>query len=160
SDALSSTAYATEEIMKVLVLGGVGVLAAFTMPVSLLIVLLLAIVVLSYSQTIKAYPSGGGSYIVASDNLGPLPGLTAAASLLIDYVLTVAVSVAAGVAAVTSLLPEWLPYTVHLSVGAVLLITVANLRGIRESGSIFAVPTYVFVATMYALIGYGIYRLL
>jgi amino acid transporter len=159
SDALSSTAYATEEIMKVLVLGGAGILAAFTLPLSLLIVALLTVVVLSYSQTIKAYPSGGGSYIVASDNLGTLPGLTAAASLLIDYVLTVSVSVAAGVAAITSLVPGLLPYTVELSVGAVLLITIANLRGIRESGSIFAVPTYVFVVTMYALLGYGLFRL-
>src|SRR5207249_1355239 len=96
---------------------------------------------------------------VASDNLGELPGLTAAASLLIDYVLTVAVSVAAGVAAITSLQPAWLPFTVELSVVAVVLIALANLRGIRESGSIFAVPTYVFVVTMYALIGYGLVRL-
>ena len=96
---------------------------------------------------------------MASDNLGMLPGLTAAGALLIDYVLTVSVSVAAGVAALTSLVPDWLPYTVPLSVGAVVLITMANLRGIRESGTIFAVPTYVFVGTMYLLIGYGLYRL-
>jgi amino acid transporter len=158
SDALSSVAYATEEIMKVLILAGVGLLS-LSLPISMVIVLLLTIVVISYRQTIKAYPSGGGSYIVASDNLGMLPGLTAAGALLIDYVLTVSVSIAAGVAALTSLVPEWLPYTVSLSVGAVVLITLANLRGIRESGNIFAVPTYVFVGTMYLLIGYGLYRL-
>ncbi len=158
SDALSSVAYATEEIMKVLILAGVGVLS-LTLPISGLIVLLLAIVVMSYRQTIRAYPSGGGSYIVASDNLGMLPGLTAAAALQVDYVLTVSVSIASGVAQITSLVPEVLPYTVELSVAAVVLITLANLRGIRESGSIFAVPTYVFVGTMYLLLGYGLYRL-
>jgi amino acid transporter len=158
SDALSSVAYATEEIMKVLVLVGVGVLY-LTLPISGVIVLLLAIVVLSYSQTIRAYPSGGGSYIVASDNLGMLAGLTAAGALLVDYVLTVSVSIASGVAQITSLVPEWLPYQVPLAVGAVVLIVLGNLRGIRESGSIFAVPTYVFVALMYVLIGYGLYRL-
>jgi len=158
SDALSSVAYATEEIMKVLVLAGVGFLS-LTLPISMVIVLLLGIVVVSYRQTIKAYPSGGGSYIVASDNLGMIPGLTAAAALQIDYVLTVSVSIAAGVAAITSLVPEWLPYTVPMAVGAVALITLANLRGIRESGSIFAVPAYVFVGAMYLLIGFGLYRL-
>jgi amino acid transporter len=158
SDALSSVAYATEEIMKVLVLVGVGVLY-LTLPISGVIVLLLAIVVLSYRQTIRAYPSGGGSYIVASDNLGMLAGLTAAGALLVDYVLTVSVSIASDVAQITSLAPDWLPYQVELSVGAVVLIMLANLRGIRESGSIFAIPTYVFVGMMYLLIGYGLYQL-
>jgi amino acid transporter len=158
SDALSSVAYATEEIMKVLVLVGVGVLY-LTLPISGVIVLLLAIVVVSYRQTIRAYPSGGGSYIVASDNLGMLAGLTAAGALLVDYVLTVSVSIASGVAQITSLLPEWLPYQVPMSIAAVVLIVLGNLRGIRESGSIFAVPTYVFVGLMYLLIGYGLYRL-
>jgi amino acid transporter len=158
SDALSSVAYATEEIMKVLVLVGVGLLY-LTLPISGVIVLLLAIVVISYQQTIRAYPSGGGSYIVANDNLGMLPGLTAASALLVDYVLTVSVSIASGVAQITSLLPEWLPYQVPLGVAAVVLITLGNLRGIRESGSIFAVPTYLFVGMMYLLIGYGLYRL-
>jgi len=157
SDALSSVAYATEEIMKVLVLVGVGVLY-LTLPISGVIVLLLAIVVVSYRQTIRAYPSGGGSYIVASDNLGMLAGLTAAGALLVDYVLTVSVSIASGVAQITSLAPGWLPYEVPLAVGAVVLIMLANLRGIRESGSIFAIPTYVFVGLMYALIGYGLYQ--
>jgi amino acid transporter len=158
SDALSSVAYATEEIMKVLVLVSIGVLY-LTLPISGVIVLLLAIVVLSYQQTIRAYPSGGGSYIVASDNLGMLPGLTAAAALLVDYVLTVSVSIASGVAQITSLIPDWLPFEVWMAVGAVVLIVLGNLRGIRESGSIFAVPTYVFVGLMYVLIGFGLYRL-
>ena len=158
SDALSSVAYGGEEIVKVLVLAGAGALG-LTLPISAVIVLLLAIVVLSYRQTIRAYPSGGGSYIVASDNLGMLPGLTAAGALLTDYVLTVSVSVAAGVAALTSMVPAWLPYTVPLTVGAVVLITLANLRGIRESGTIFAAPTYLFVGMMHVLIGWGLYRL-
>lgn len=134
SDALSSVAYATEEIMKVLVLVSVGVLY-LTLPISAVIVLLLAIVVVSYQQTIRAYPSGGGSYIVANDNLGMLAGLTAAGALLVDYVLTVSVSIASGVAQITSIVPEWLPYLMPMSVAAVLLIMLGNLRGIRESGS-------------------------
>ena len=158
SDALSSVAYATEEIMKVLVLVGSGALA-LTVPVSLVIVALLAIVVFSYRQTIRAYPSGGGSYIVASDNLGTLAGLTAAASLLLDYVLTVAVSVAAGVAAITSLLPELMPYTVPMAVGAVGLISLANLRGIRESGALVAAPAYLFVGLVLVLVAVGLFRL-
>jgi amino acid transporter len=158
SDALSSVAYGGEEIMKVLVLAGAGALT-LTLPISAVIVLLLAIVVLSYRQTIRAYPSGGGSYIVANDNLGMLPGLTAAGALLIDYVLTVSVSIAAGVAALTSMVPDWLPYTVPMTVGAVVLIALANLRGIRESGTIFAAPTYLFVVMMYLLIGWGLFRL-
>jgi amino acid transporter len=158
SDALSSVAYATEEIMKVLILVSVGVLY-LTMPISAVIVLLLAIVVLSYQQTIRAYPSGGGSYIVANDNLGMFAGLTAAGALLVDYVLTVSVSIASGVAQITSLVPDWLPFQVVLAVVAVVLIMLGNLRGIRESGSIFAVPTYLFVGMMYLLIGYGLFRL-
>jgi hypothetical protein len=134
SDALSSVAYATEEIMKVLLLVGIGALT-LTVPVSLVIVALLAIVVISYRQTIRAYPKGGGSYIVASDNLGTLPGLTAAASLLLDYVLTVAVSVAAGVAAITSLVPELLPYTVPMAVGAVACAKPARCSPCRRTCS-------------------------
>ncbi|MEA2639654.1 MAG: hypothetical protein QOF51_1048, partial [Chloroflexota bacterium] len=158
SDVLSSVAYATEEIMKVLVLAGVGMLS-LTWPISIIIVVLLGIVVVSYRQTVQAYPSGGGSYIVASDNLGMLSGLTAASSLLIDYVLTVAVSVAAGIAAITSLMPDLLPWTVPMGVGAVLLIMLGNLRGIRESGTIFAAPTYAFVLAMYVMIAFGLFRL-
>jgi amino acid transporter len=159
SDALSSVAYATEEIMKVLILAGAGLLQ-LTLPIGGVIVLLLAIVVVSYRQTIRAYPRGGGSYIVASQNLGVIPGLTAAASLMTDYVLTVAVSTAAGVAAITSLVPELLPYTTQLAVGAVILLALGNLRGIREAGTIFAAPTYAFVAMAYLLIGAGLYRIL
>ena len=158
SDALSSVAYATEEIMKVLVLAGAAMLY-LTLPVAIVIVALLAIVVVSYRQTIRAYPKGGGSYIVASQNLGTIPGLTAASALMTDYVLTVAVSSAAGVAAVTSLFPSLLPYTTELSVGAVALLAMANLRGLREAGTIFAVPTYAFVCIMYVLILYGLYRI-
>jgi amino acid transporter len=159
SDALSSVAYASEEIMRVLVLAGAGALA-LTMPISGVIVLLLAIVVISYQQTIRAYPSGGGSYIVAHENLGTLPGLTAAAALLIDYVLTVSVSVAAGADALVSAFDWLLPVKLALTIGAVLLIMVGNLRGIRESGTIFAVPTYVFIASMLGLIGVGVFRVL
>jgi amino acid transporter len=158
SDALSSVAYATEEIMKVLVLAGAAMLY-LTLPIAIVIVALLAIIVISYRQTIRAYPKGGGSYIVASQNLGTIPGLTAASALMTDYVLTVAVSSAAGVAAITSLFPELLPYTTELSVAAVALLAMANLRGLREAGTIFAVPTYAFVVVMYALIGYGLFRI-
>jgi hypothetical protein len=137
SDNISSSAYATEEIMRVLVLAGAGVLS-LTMPITIAIVIVLAIVVTSYQQTIRAYPSGGGSYIVASDNLGPLAGLTAAGALLTDYVLTVAVSIAAGVAALTSITPGLFDYRIAAGVGFVVLLTLGNLRGIRESGTISA----------------------
>src|SRR5579864_1658292 len=158
SDALSSVAYATEEIMKVLVLAGAAMLY-LTLPISVVIIALLAIVVVSYRQTIRAYPKGGGSYIVASQNLGTIPGLTAASALMTDYVLTVAVSSAAGVAAITSLIPPLLPYTTELSVAAVALLALANLRGLREAGTIFAVPTYSFVLMMYVLIAVGLFRI-
>ena len=119
---------------------------------------MLAIVVTSYQQTIRAYPTGGGSYIVASDNLGPFPGLVAAGALLIDYVLTVAVSIAAGVAALTSIFPDLFAYRVLLGVGFVLLICLGNLRGIRESGAIFTAPTYVYLVAIFGLLGYGFVR--
>jgi amino acid transporter len=157
SDNISSSAYATEEIMRVLVLAGAGVLA-LTMPITLVIVLVLAIVVVSYQQTIRAYPSGGGSYIVASDNLGPLAGLTAAGALLVDYVLTVSVSIAAGVAALTSVFPGLFDYRVAAGVGFVVLLTLGNLRGIRESGTIFTAPTYVYLLAIYGLLAYGLFR--
>ena len=159
SDALSSVAYATEEIMKVLILAGLGALS-LTLPIAMSIALLLAIVVTSYRQTIQAYPNGGGSYIVASDNLGTVPGLVAGASLMIDYVLTVAVSVAAGVDALTSAFPALRDYHVIMAVTATVLLTLGNLRGLRESGSIFAVPTYVFILAMYGLIAYGVTQIL
>jgi amino acid transporter len=157
SDNISSSAYATEEIMRVLVLAGAGVLA-LTMPITLAIVLVLAIVVISYQQTIRAYPNGGGSYIVASDNLGPLAGLTAAGALLTDYVLTVSVSIAAGVAALTSIFPGLFDYRVAAGVGFVVLLTLGNLRGIRESGTIFTAPTYVYLVAIYGLLAYGLFR--
>ncbi len=159
SDAVSSVAYSTEAMMKVLILAGIGALS-LTVPVSLVVVFLLAIVATSYRQTILGYPDGGGSYIVASDNLGPIPGLIAAGSLIIDYTLTVAVSVAAGVAAITSAFPSLLNDTVTISVAATILITLANLRGIRESGTIFAVPTYVFIVSLLGLVVYGIIRII
>jgi amino acid transporter len=157
SDNISSSAYATEEIMRVLILAGAATLS-ITMPITIGIVIVLAIVVTSYRQTIAAYPNGGGSYIVASDNLGTLPGLTAAAALLTDYVLTVAVSVAAGVAALTSVIPELFELRVALGVGLVAVIALVNLRGVRESGLFFSVPTYVYLVSILALLGLGMFR--
>jgi amino acid transporter len=155
SDALSSVAYATEEILRVLVLAGSGALS-FSLPIGMAIAALVVIVVSSYRQTIHAYPQGGGAYVVTKDNLGVAPALVAGAALLIDYVLTVAVSVAAGVAAVTSALPALFPYRVWLCVLTVAAVGVANLRGIRESGKIFAAPTYVFIASLTGMLAWGI----
>lgn len=157
SDPLSSVAYATEEILRVLILVGVGALTLAT-PIAFVIATILAIVVFSYRQTIHAYPSGGGAYIVAKDNLGETPALIAAAALLIDYVLTVAVSIAAGVAAITSAVPQWHVNRVEMTLGFVLLLMLGNLRGIRESGRIFALPTYAFVVGMLGLIAAGAWR--
>jgi amino acid transporter len=157
SDNISSSAYATEEIMRILVLAGIGALT-WTLPLTLVIILVLAVVVTSYQQTLRAYPSGGGSYIVASDNLGPLAGLIAAAALMIDYVLTVSVSIAAGVAAVTSIVPRLFTLRVEIAVGFVILLAIGNLRGIRESGTIFAAPTYVYIFAIFGLLGYGFLR--
>lgn len=159
SDALSSVAYATEEILRVLVLVGAGALT-FATPIAFVIAAILAVVVFSYRQTIHAYPGGGGAYIVAKDNLGEMPALIAASSLLIDYVLTVAVSIAAGVAAVTSAFPQLHVNRVELTLAFVLVLMFGNLRGIRESGRIFAAPTYFFVVTILAVIGVGIWRVL
>ncbi|WP_026369368.1 APC family permease [Kallotenue papyrolyticum] len=160
SDAMSSSAYATEEILRHLALAGLVGTAAFhyAMPIALLIGLLLVIVAFSYRQTIAAYPNGGGSYIVASDNLGRLPGLVAGAALLIDYVLTVAVSISAGVFALTSLFQDLTPYRVEIALLAITVITLANLRGVRESGAVFSVPTYLFLLSMLSMIGYGLLR--
>ncbi len=159
SDALSSVAYATEEILLILVLAGAAAMHLAN-PVSLAIAGLLVIVAVSYQQTIHAYPSGGGAYIVARANLGTLPGLVAAAALLTDYVLTVSVSVAAGVAAVTSAIPALHPYKVSLGVGCIAAIAFANLRGVREAGRVFAVPTYLFIVTFAVLVLGGLFRLL
>lgn len=158
SDNISSSAYATEETMRVLALAGIGALA-LTMPISIAIVVILAIVVLSYLQVIRAYPHGGGSYIVARENLGILPGLVAASALLVDYVLTVAVSVAAGVAALSSAVPQLHDMRVVLGVVVIALLTLGNLRGTREAGLIFAAPTYLYVVAIYGLIAWGLFRL-
>src|ERR671938_313860 len=157
SDALSSVAYATEEIMRVLLLAGTAALIA-SLSIGAVLVVLLFVVGFSYRQTIKAYPTGGGSYIVAKDNLGTLPGLTAAGSLLISYTLTVAVSVAAGVRALASAYPALDAVSAEVGVAVIVLITLINLRGIRESGTIFMLPTYVFLACMAALLGWGLVR--
>src|SRR5437899_6590941 len=141
SDALSSVAYATEEILLVLVLAGTVALS-YSLPIAIAIAILIAIVVSSYRQTIRAYPQGGGAYIVSKDNLGTNAGLVAGAALLIDYVLTVAVSVAAGVAALTSAVPFLFRYRLPLCVLAVVGIALANLRDIRESAELFSSPTY------------------
>ena len=147
SDPLSSVAYATEEAMLVLALAGT---AAFSLlaPISLAIAALLLIVIVSYRQTIKAYPDGGGAFIVANDNLGIRTGTVAASALLTDYVLTVSVSVAAGVAAITSAAPGLIPWRVQIALGFVALLTLANLRGVKEASTVFAAPTYLFVATV------------
>jgi amino acid transporter len=157
SDAMSSVAYATEEILLILVLAGTAA-AHLTVPIALAIAGLLVVVSVSYQQTIHAYPSGGGSYIVARANLGPTAGLVAAGALLIDYVLTVSVSVAAGVAALTSAVPWLLTHRVLLGVAFTAAIAYANLRGVRESGRVFAVPTYLFIVTFSALVGTGLVR--
>jgi amino acid transporter len=154
SDALSSVAYATEAILLQLIHAGTMALS-YSLPIGFAIAVLIAIVVSSYQQTIRAYPQGGGAYIVTKDNLGVLPGLVAGAALLIDYVLTVAVSVAAGVVAMTSAVPALIPYRVILCVAAVAAIGTANLRGIRESGKLFALPTYLFIGSLGVLILYG-----
>ncbi|NWG22458.1 MAG: APC family permease [Chloroflexi bacterium] len=158
SDALSSTAYATEAILIALAVAGASAFWIAT-PIAVGIAILLITVAFSYSQTIKAYPQGGGTYIVARENLGTIPSLTAASALLIDYILTVAVSMSAGVAAITSAWPWLDPYRVELAVGLIGLVTLANLRGVKESGNMFAVPTYTFVASMMLLIGMGLYNI-
>ncbi|MDR7482825.1 MAG: APC family permease [Armatimonadota bacterium] len=158
SDALSSSAYATEEILLALLVAGPAALQ-LAWPVALAIAAVLVVVAFSYFQTIHAYPAGGGAYIVAHDNLGLWPGLVAAAALLIDYVMTVAVSVSAGVAAVTSAVPLLYAHRVTLALLAVAVIAVVNLRGVRESGTVFSVPTYAFIVLMGLLVVVGLVRL-
>ncbi|MGZ8481958.1 MAG: APC family permease, partial [Candidatus Limnocylindria bacterium] len=158
SDNISSSAYATEEMMRILVLAGIGAIS-FTMPLTITICVVLAIVATSYWQTIRAYPNGASSYLVASDNLGSTAGLVAGGALLIDYTLTVAVSVSAAVAAITSVVPELFPQRVLISVGIVLLLMLGNLRGIRESGTIFMAPTYLYIVAILGMIGIGLFRL-
>src|SRR6266700_2027458 len=159
SDAISSVAYATDAILVALISAGVGSGNLWMIiPISVAIVGLLTIVVISYRQTIPAYPNGGGSYIVAKDNLGTLPGLIAAASLLIDYVLTVSVSISAGVQSFASLFTVLAPYVVIIDVVLVVIVTIVNLRGVRESGSIFALPTYLFIGSALLLIAVGLIK--
>lgn len=160
SDALSSVAYATEAILAVLILGGAAALG-LGLPIAGGISFLLIVVAISYRQTIHAYPNGGGAYIVAHENLGKLPGLIAAAALLIDYVLTVAVSISAGVAAITSLAGNWgapwlAHYAVEIALFCILVVGLANLRGVKESGAVFAVPTYLFIVSILAMIVWGV----
>ena len=157
SDALSSVAYATEEVLRVLMIGGLSALS-LGQPISLMIALLLLIVVFSYRKTIQAYPGGGGAYIVARDNLGPSFGLAAAAALLIDYTLTVAVSIAAGVSAITSAVPALHVNRVVLSLAFIGILMLGNLRGLRESTKLFGVPVYIFVGVMFALVIAGAYQ--
>jgi len=158
SDALSSTAYASQEILAILIAAGTTSALQNVFPISIAIVTLLAIVAVSYEQTIHAYPGGGGAYIVARDNLGELPAQTAGAALLTDYILTVAVSVASGVAQIVSAYPSLFPYRVLISVIAVLFITLINLRGVKESGTAFAIPTYFFIVMMLLTVGIGMVR--
>jgi amino acid transporter len=157
SDALSSVAYATEEILLVLVAASISA-RTLVFPIAIAISVLMAIVVASYRQTVRAYPSGGGAYIVSRKNLGVLPGLVAAAALLVDYVLTVAVSVAAGVFAIVSAAPDLAHLRVPLSLGFVAFITLVNLRGVRESGALFAIPTYTFIISIFAMVATGLVR--
>jgi len=159
SDPLSSVAYATQEILLILTLGGLAYLY-LTPLIAAAVVLLLAVVVLSYRQVVQAYPSGGGSYEVVSTNLGPRAGLVVAAALLVDYVMTVAVSVAAGVDNIISAVPELNPHRVAVNIGFILVLTAMNLRGVRESGRTFAVPTYAFIAGVMLMIAIGVLRTL
>lgn len=157
SDALSSTAYATEEILLALVLAGTAA-ATMSFGIAVAVVVLLVFVALSYQQTVHAYPNGGGSYVVSRENLGLFPGLVSAGSLMVDYVMTVAVSVASGVAAIISAFPEVAPYRVWVCVGVIVLVTLLNLRGVSESARFFAVPTYLFVVLCGGLVVVGLIR--
>ena len=158
SDPLSSVAYATDQILLVLVLGGVTALT-WTPWVGLAVIALLAIVVTSYRKTVYAYPGGGGAYAVAKDQFGQTTALVAASALVVDYILTVAVSVTSGVANFTSAFPGLVDYAVPMSVGLVVLLTFMNLRGIRESGTTFAAPTYLFIVSVLTLIVVGLVKL-
>jgi amino acid transporter len=158
SDAISSTAYATEEILLVLVPVAAMQALDYLVPIAIVVAILLAIVVTSYRQTVFAYPKGGGSYVVSRENLGEMPSLVAGASILVDYILTVAVSVSAGVAAITSAFPDLLDVRVPICIFFIVLLTVGNLRGIKESGRIFAGPTYMYMIALGLLVGYGLFR--
>ncbi len=157
SDAISSSAYATQEIIRVLAIAGASALA-FSVSVSVAIAILLAVVATSYRQVCRAYPNGGGAYAVAKENLNPLMGLVAAAALLIDYVMTVAVSTASAIGQIASVLPNLAPVKIEIAVVVIFLMTVANLRGLRESGNIFAVPTYAFLGLALLMVGIGLFN--
>ena len=159
SDNLSSSAYATEEILLILILAGTGALT-FSIPIALAIAALVAIVATSYRQVIRAYPGGGGAYLVVKENLGTTPGMVTAASLLVDYTLTVAVSVTAGVAAITSAAPALYDQRVFLGLAFIGLLTLGDLRGLRESGTIFAIPAYIFIASFGSMLAVGLVRVL
>ncbi|MEN9562835.1 MAG: hypothetical protein RIR73_1079, partial [Chloroflexota bacterium] len=159
SDALSSTAYATQEILVILAAAGTMAFG-YVFPIAIAIVVLLAIVSISYEQTIHAYPDGGGAYIVSRDNLGEFPALIAAAALLTDYILTVSVSIASGVAQLVSAFPNLYELRVPLAIIFILFIMLVNLRGVKESGSAFAVPTYFFIAVILIMITTGLWRLI
>src|SRR5580693_36724 len=153
-DALSSAAYGPEAALTLLIpLGAAGI--AYIVPISTSIIVLLAIVYFSYRQTIAAYPGGGGSYTVATENLGVFPGLLAASALMIDYVLTVAVGISAGVGALVSAVPKLLPHTLGMCLLILVLITFINLRGLRQAGIIFILPTYLFILSLLGVIGFG-----
>src|SRR3954470_12996423 len=159
SDALSSTAYASEEILRTLI-PVVGLLAfSFILPITLAMAAVLAILIFSYRQTIKAYPSAGGAYVVTKDNIGLLPAQVAGVSLLTDYILTVSVSVSAGVAAVYSTIPAVYPWRVPIALTFILIIALGNLRGVKESGQVFAVPTYAFLLSMLCMITFGVVKM-
>src|ERR1700730_795944 len=156
-DALSSAAYGPEAALALLIsLGVAGI--SYIVPITICIVILLTIVYLSYRQTIEAYPQGGGSYTVAGQNLGPFAGLLAATALMIDYVLTAAVGISAGVGALVSAIPKLQPHTLILCLAILLLITLVNLRGSRETGFVFMLPTYLFLGTLGTIIVMGVGR--
>src|SRR6476469_9952746 len=162
SDALSSTAYATEEILFVVATGASSLALGLSklVPIAIVVAMLLAIVIVSYRQVIFAYPDGGGAYVVSRENLGEYPGLVAGASLMVDYVLTVAVSISAGVAAIVSI-PEFSSLARHrvaLGIALIALITLLNMRGVKEAGKLFAVPTYVYMFALGGLLIYGLAR--
>src|SRR6187455_575198 len=159
SDALSSTAYATQEILVILAAAGTAAFG-YVFPISIIIIGLLAIVVISYEQIIHAYPDGGGAYVVAYDNLGHFPALVAAAALLTNYILTVSVSVSSGVAQIISAYPQLFDWRVPISIACVMFIMFINLRGVREAGAAFAIPSYFFIVMMLITIGIGLFRIL
>src|SRR5689334_5067597 len=158
SDNLSSSAYATEEMLRVLIpVIGLGAFA-LVVPITTALLVVLFFLILSYRQTIKAYPTAGGAYMVTRDNFGLLPAQVAGVALLTDYVLTVSVSVAAGIAALASAFPVFVPWILPLSIFAVVIIAYGNMRGVRESGKVFAVPTYFFIVNMIVLLSIGVYK--